>query len=177
MFFSASRFILKERCSQWDQFVVILVVTLLLNVVFNNSTICSLKHKLGCIIVFAVALEAGGHFATEFFNISHSPSAVRGFSLVLRLLSDTGPTSFGSLSNHSLVTATWSHSWHTRFFSSFCFLKESSWFFSFLIHFILDFRKGNNTNEINQNINSITFSTPIFNKKQNEKPNKKLICK
>lgn len=50
--------------SHRDQFVVILVVTLLLNVVFNNSTIYGQKNELECVIVLAVALEAGGHFVT-----------------------------------------------------------------------------------------------------------------
>lgn len=52
------------RRSHGDQFVVILVVTLLLNVVFNNSTIYGQKNELECVIVLAVALEAGGHFVT-----------------------------------------------------------------------------------------------------------------
>lgn len=39
------------RCSHKDQFLVILVVTLLLNVVFNNSTIYDQKNELECVIV------------------------------------------------------------------------------------------------------------------------------
>lgn len=54
-------------------------MTLLLSVVFNNSTIYGQKNELECVIVLAVALEAGGHFVTEFFNISHSPSSMRDF--------------------------------------------------------------------------------------------------
>lgn len=88
------------RCSHRDQFVVILVVMLLFNVVLNNSTIYGQTNELECVIVLAVALEAGGHFVTGFLNISHSPSTAGGISLVLRLLSDTGPTSFGSLGYH-----------------------------------------------------------------------------
>lgn len=56
--------------------MVILVVALLLNVVFNNSTIYGQKNELECVIVLAVALKAGGHFVTEFFNISHCPSTL-----------------------------------------------------------------------------------------------------
>lgn len=36
-------FVCRQRCSHRDQFVVILVVTLLLNVVFNDSTIYGQK--------------------------------------------------------------------------------------------------------------------------------------
>lgn len=35
------------------------------------------KNELECVIVLAVALEAGGHFVTELFNVSHSPSTTR----------------------------------------------------------------------------------------------------
>lgn len=35
------------------------------------------KKELECDLVLAVASEAGGHFVTEFFNISHSPLARR----------------------------------------------------------------------------------------------------
>lgn len=57
-------FVCRQRRSNRDQFVVISVVTLLLNVVFNDSTIYGQKNELECVIVLAVALEAGGHSVT-----------------------------------------------------------------------------------------------------------------
>lgn len=65
--------------SQRDQFLVILVVTLLFIVVFNNSTIYGQNNELKCVIVLAVALEAGGHSVTEFLSISHSLSSSRTY--------------------------------------------------------------------------------------------------
>lgn len=49
----------------------------------------------------------------EFYNISHSPLGMRGISLVLRLLSDTGPASFGFLGGDDCMV-----SWLTHPFSS-----------------------------------------------------------
>lgn len=58
------RCVCRQRRSHRDQFVVLLLVTLLLIVVFNDSTIYGQKNELECVIVLAVALEAGGHSAT-----------------------------------------------------------------------------------------------------------------
>lgn len=67
LFFSLEVFLFERERERGVQteinnlFVVILVVTLLLNVVFNNSTIYGPKNELECVIVLAVASEAGGH--------------------------------------------------------------------------------------------------------------------
>lgn len=72
-------FFWEKSRSQRDQFLVILVVTLLFIVVFNNSTIYGQNNELKCVIVLAVALEAGGHSVTEFLSISHSLSSSRTY--------------------------------------------------------------------------------------------------
>lgn len=137
-------FILEERRSQRDQFLVILVVTLLFIVVFNNSTIYGRNNELKCVIVLAVALEAGGHFVTEFLNISHSLSSSRRYFIGSKVAKWHWPNIIWFPWLPFVSWTAWSHTWHT--FSSFFSRRRRFFFSSFFRSFILDFRKGKNTN-------------------------------
>lgn len=115
-----------QRCSHRDQFVVILLVMLLLNVVFNNITINGQIKREG-VIVLAVAWKTGSHVGL-FLNISHSSSTTTT-SLGLRSPSDARPTLFGVLSDHIVSQLT------RPFFllQFFFFLTQSTWFFFWFI--------------------------------------------
>lgn len=120
--------------------------------------------------VYCARSSSGGRWPfSKFLNVSHSPSTAGRVFIGCKVAKRHWPNIiwFPRL----LFSSVWSglHV-HTLLF----FVSPPSPHFIFL-HFILDFRKGKDRNEINQNINSITFSTPIFHKKWNKKMQKKSI--
>ena len=126
------------RCSHRDQVVVLLVVALLLNVVFNNSTIYGQNNELVC---YCACGCFGDRWPFCNWVLKHKPLPLRCRRNFIG--SEVAKWHWPKiiwlpqLSFVSLVRTAWPHSWRTLIFFFFCFffLKENYWFFLFVHSF------------------------------------------